>query len=363
MIQKMNTLFLLTVSMILAGCAKFSAIAIVGNITQGASSTQPGQRATEALDCGDARLMAGFSQTFWQFTKSKCVACHGPGVSGRAFASSNLSEAYDAFRSPSTGGFKETRLIANALNPLHGSPTSNGEMNRATVEQAANDWAKLAAEICASKPTPTPSPTPAPTPAPGSTPNVNATPTPAPTPTATPVPSTGDIARTSVSIINQFNMLTTYQALVGTHVSDNTKNKIYNNPRYMVGIRGSRRYLMPASSKPAGYTSGTLMVSLIAATEHCRDMVDKEKNLSSSQRRFFVNYDFSKSDLGSLTSSQVSDAGKALAKGFWFRDPVSEESAAFQGLATELKTQSVNPSQAAILLCTMALTSISSNVR
>ena len=327
---------------LLAGCSSgftplpLSALAL-------SSQTSSPQMRDPATDCGDTRLVAAFSQTYWAFTKKNCVACHGAGVSGRAFASDVLAEAYSSFRNPARGSFKDDRLRANAVNPLHGAPTSNGAFQSAAIEDAAKRWSELAAEICASKPQ-----------AGGGNPME---------PVSGGIPNAPKETGSAIGIVNQLNVFATYKALTGVEPSAETKKRVYDDPRIFIGIRASRRYLLPPSPKPSGYNSASLLVGLVATAEHCRDLVSAEERLAPGARKFFSSIDFARAGLDAVSSGQEDQVAGALAKGFWRRAPSGEEHAAIKDAFADFRSQGVGTKQAMILVCTMALSSLSANVR
>ena len=333
---------------LLAGCSSgFTALPLSAlSLSSQSSAPQTHDPVTAAtLDCSDVRLVAAFSQSYWAFTKKNCAACHGAGVTGRAFASETLAEAFASFRDPSKGAFKDARIRANAVNPLHGAPTSNGPFQSASIEEAAKKWTSLASEICASK---------APTSGSGNG-------TPVPVVDAEP-PMTKE-SGSSIGIVNQLNIFSTYRALTGIEPSAETKKKIYDDPRIFIGIRASRRFLLPPSAKPSGYNSATLLIGLVATTEHCNDLVSAEERLAPGARKFFGAVDFARTSLDSLSSSQEDQVAGALAKGFWRREPSGEEHSAIKDAFADFRSQGMGTKQAMILVCSMALSSLSANVR
>lgn len=289
-------------------------------------------------NCREADLKAAFQTSYWPVFQSKCVGCHGAGVTGRAFASANLVEAFSSFKLASGGGFKDAQARANAVNSAHGSPATNGSFNQTFIDQAHAKFTQGVAAACTTLVNPTPTATPGPTPA-------------------------SAVSGTTLGVMNQNTVLAAFTRMTGLAPSPSTSKNIYTEHSNLKNYHASRRFILPPTSSVSNVSSSTYMMTLVIAAEHCNDLINAEAALPAASRKFFNEANFSASSLDSITNGQVDLITSRIAKRFWRREITASEISVFQQLLTESKTAGSSVKQAMLDICLVASSSHSATAR
>ncbi len=176
---------------------------------------------------------------------------------------------------------------------------------------------------------------------------------------ASTAPAVTQVKGTTIQIPTMFNLLAVNQAKVGVPASDKTKSIYFKHASSL-----ERGNLLPESSDPGKLNSSQQMVYMLAAEEHCLDLVKSEAtvlDISKASRKIFKTQDLD-SGAPPLNVLEFQIAGADLAVKFWRRSVTNEEKAMILDLYSELTTQSLTNQQVLSSLCTGELASASSLV-